>query len=285
MVHPTGEGQQSVVTGEAVVLDMTPAGVATRIVALALDALVQLLLLLLLAVATSLVGTGLDPAATAAVAITGSVLILVGYPTTFETLTRGRSLGKLALGLRVVGTDGSPERFRQALARGLCGFVEIWMLSAVPALVVSLINPAGRRVGDFLAGTIVVQERTAQAPRDPVRMPPQLAEWAQAAELSRVDGQTLALARQYVQRYEELDTQTRHEMGMHVATAVARHVTPPPPANTSPVEFLAAVLAERRRRDEQRLTERPRIGDGNGVSSGGAWPVAGTAGPGQSPHA
>lgn len=263
-MHPTGADQRSVVTGEAVVLDMTPAGVATRMVALALDVLVQLILLLLLGLATALVGADLDPAATAAVSIGGSVLIIVGYPTTFETLTRGRSLGKMALGLRVVGTDGSPERFRQALARGLSASVEIWALSAVPALVVSLVNPDGRRVGDFLAGTIVVQERTARGPREPIRMPQQLAQWAQEAELSRIDAQTLAMARQYVLRYEELTSQTRHEMGMEVATAIARNVTPPPPADTAPVDFLAAVLAERRRRDEERLSGRTRIGEANG---------------------
>ena len=48
-----------------------------------------------------------------------TVLAIVGYPVIFETATRGRTLGKMALGLRVVSDDGGPERFRQALFRAL----------------------------------------------------------------------------------------------------------------------------------------------------------------------
>ena len=59
---------------------------------------------------------------------------IVGYPVVFEMATRGRSLGKMALGLRVVSDDGGPERFRQALFRALSGFIEIWMFAGGPAV-------------------------------------------------------------------------------------------------------------------------------------------------------
>ena len=65
--------------------------------------------------------TQFDTALSAAVLIIFTVLALVGYPIVFETATRGRSLGKMALGLRVVSDDGGPERFRQALFRALAG--------------------------------------------------------------------------------------------------------------------------------------------------------------------
>ena len=83
------------------------------------------------------------------------VLILVGYPVLLETLSRGRSLGKLAVGLRVVRVDGGPIRFRHALTRGLAGFViDFWALGVfgAVAVVVSLCSSDGRRVGDFLGG-------------------------------------------------------------------------------------------------------------------------------------
>ena len=60
------------------------------------------------------------------------MLVFVGYPLVFETATRGRSLGKMAMGLRVVSDDGGPERFRQALFRALASVVEIWMLFGQP---------------------------------------------------------------------------------------------------------------------------------------------------------
>lgn len=76
--------------------------------------------------------TQFDEALSAAVLIIFTVLVIVGYPVAFETATRGRTLGKMAMGLRVVSDDGGPERFRQALFRALAGFVEIWMLTGGP---------------------------------------------------------------------------------------------------------------------------------------------------------
>lgn len=253
MSYPGGgetrdDGTTPLVTGDAVVLDLRPAGFATRAAALAIDVLLQLMLLFAFSTLASWMSIGLDAAATAAVYLGTSVLVLIGYPTAFETISRGRSLGKMALGLRVVGTDGSVERFRQALARGLSSFVEIWMTTGVVALITSMINRDGRRVGDFLAGTMVVEERSRRAPEEVVPMPPQLAGWAAGVELSRLSPETAAAARQYVLRYGELAEHTRHEMGIELANAVAAQISPPPPPGTTPPYFLAAVLAERRRR-------------------------------------
>lgn len=248
-------GTTPLVTGDAVVLDLRAAGFATRTVALVIDVLVQGVLLVLLGLLAAWMGTTMDPAATAAVTLGGMILIFVGYPTAFETISRGRSLGKMALGLRVVGTDGTPERFRQALARALTGFVEIWLTSGVVALITSMLSRDGRRVGDFLAGTMVVEERAGRPRQEVVPMPPYLAGWATGADLSRLSPETAAAARQYVLRYHELAEHTRHEMGVRLADAVMAQISPPPPPGTTPPDFLAAVLAERRRRQEVALRQ------------------------------
>lgn len=110
-----------VITGEAVVIDVPFARFPSRTLALLIDIAIQLVLLFGLggvALAAG-AGGGLDAAAVAAISLAVSVAIIVGYPTLFETLSRGRSLGKLALGLRVVSDDGGPERFRQALMLSL----------------------------------------------------------------------------------------------------------------------------------------------------------------------
>lgn len=256
MVHPgqNAHGAQSqLVTGDAVVLDLRPAGFATRALALALDILVQGVSLLLLILLTTAVADGVDPAATMAAYLGLTVLILVGYPVAFETASRGRSLGKMALGLRVVGADGSPERFRQALVRALVAVVEIWTLSGMIALITSLVDRDGRRIGDFAAGTLVVSERTRRTGTGEIPMPPHLAEWAAAAELSGLAPDTAAMARQYVLRFAELTPEARHEMGVRIADLVASQVGPPPPPGTTPPDYLAAVLAERRRREAERL--------------------------------
>ncbi|QVQ54859.1 RDD family protein [Spiractinospora alimapuensis] len=225
-------------------------------VAIAIDVAVQAILLFcVIVLGAVLTATAVSGASITAILTALQVLVIIGYPTLCETLTRGRSLGKAALGLRVVGTDGSPERFRQALARALTGLVELWMTFGVVALITSLLNPNGRRIGDFLGGTIVVQERAPSRTTGTVPMPDRMVHWAATAELSQIDDKSLAMAQQYVQRYNELVDPARHTMGVQVAMAVARRVTPPPPPNTSPVEFLSAVLAERRRREQTRLTE------------------------------
>lgn len=138
-----------VVTGEAVVLDVRTARLPTRSLALFIDVMAQLgLLLSVFAVATQ-VGDIADDALAQAIGLVVLVLILVGYPVTLETLWRGRSPGKAAFGLRVVSEDGGPERFRQALFRGLTGFVEIWLTFGMVALITSLLSLHGRRLGDI----------------------------------------------------------------------------------------------------------------------------------------
>jgi uncharacterized RDD family membrane protein YckC len=101
------------VTGEAVVLELRLAKLPSRAIAIFLDLFVQVCMLygLMFLVGTATMAN--DGALVAAVALVGTVLVLVGYPVVFETLTRGKSLGKLVFGLRVVQEDGGPVRFRQ----------------------------------------------------------------------------------------------------------------------------------------------------------------------------
>src|SRR5260370_19720861 len=124
-----------------------------------------------------------DAGLSAAVLIIFTVLALVGYPIAFETATRGRSLGKMALGLRVVSDDGSPERFRQALFRALAGVIEIWIFAGGPAVICSLLSPKGKRIRDVFAGTVVISERGPRMTPPPL-MPPQLAGGASPLHLS-----------------------------------------------------------------------------------------------------
>src|SRR5262245_25921445 len=137
------------VTGEAVALDIRVARLASRALALLIDAMVQGVALYLFIFASALVGFGTNEAFVAGLTILVMVLILVGYPTAFETLSRGRSLGKLALGLRVVNDNGGPIRFRQALIRALSGVVEFWTLAGSPALLASLFSSQSKRLGDI----------------------------------------------------------------------------------------------------------------------------------------
>jgi uncharacterized RDD family membrane protein YckC len=282
----TGLGKYvaEVVTGEAVVIDVPCARFPSRAVALAIDLLVQLVLLLLLSGVTvaAAAGGALNPAAVAALGLTVFVLVVVGYPATIETLSRGRSLGKLALGLRVVSDDGGPERFRQALMRALLAVLEIWLTLGFLALVTSLLSASGKRLGDIWAGTFVITERMPQ-PRGPASalptMPPALAGWAAMLQLSGLDDGTAETARQYLSRYYTLTPAARSDFGQRIAAAVAAQVSPAAPPGATPPDYLSAVLAERRAREQARMMGRVTLGDSGPDTA--APPSPGQPGPDQ----
>jgi uncharacterized RDD family membrane protein YckC len=246
----------TVVTGEAVVLDVPCARFPSRLLALLLDMAVQIFLGVAVLVIIGAAGGRLNAASVAAVVVTAAVAIIVGYPAAFETLTRGRSLGKMALGLRVVSDDGGPERFRQALVRAMAAVVEIWMLTGAPALICSLLSERGKRLGDLFAGTFVIQERLPRRVSLPPLLavvPPPLTGWSQALQLSGLNDQTAEQAASYLRRFYELTAAARDELGQRIAAAVAAQVAPPPPPGTPPAAFLSAVLAVRRQREVDRL--------------------------------
>ena len=242
-----------VVTGEGVRLDLRPATFASRAIGGVIDLVVEGVVLAGLLVGSSHLVTGLDGAAAAALTLTLVVLVVVGLPTAVETLTRGRTLGKLALGLRTVRDDGGPIRFRHALIRALVGVVEILLLVGAPALICSLGSPTGKRFGDLVAGTYVVRERGTVTAAPIAQVPPHLVGWVTHADIGRLpDGMALSV-RQLLGRATSLHPTSRQALALQLARSVALHVSPPPPAATHPEDFLAAVLAERRRRDELRL--------------------------------
>jgi len=278
-----------VVTGEAVTLDVPCARFPSRLAALGIDLLIQftLMVILLVIVTASTSAAGLDTAATSALVITVIVLSLIGYPILWETTTRGRSPGKFALGLRVVGDDGGPERFRQALVRGLATIVDFWLVPfiGVPALICSLLSARGKRLGDVFAGTFVIQQRLparrGAAARPPV-MPPELAGWAAGLELSGLTDHTAAMARGYLGRLPELTPAAQAELGSRIAAAVQAQTAPPPPLGTPVPPYLAAVLAERHRRESARLVTGPAVPSSAarlGPGAAGAWAAAGAAWP------
>ena len=136
---------EQVVTGDAVVLDVQIAQLPVR----ALSALIDIAVIFVGYVVGVLLWAStlsqFDPALSGAVLVIFTVLTLIGYPVVFESATRGRTLGKMALGLRVVSDDGGPERFRQALFRALASLVEIWMFFGGPAVICSMVSPKGKR--------------------------------------------------------------------------------------------------------------------------------------------
>ena len=244
-----------ILIGEGVVLDARPASFATRAVGAVIDVVALSVVGIALAVVMATAGQDLDPAASAAAFITLVVLVLVIIPVAVEALTRGRSLGKLVMGLRVVRDDGGPIRVRHAIIRALTGVLELWLTAGAVALIASVVNAQGKRLGDLLAGTYAVRVRGGQRALPPVVMPPELAGWARSADIRRLpDGLALS-ARQFLGRAARLHPGSRTRLGTQLAAEAEAYVAPGPPPGTHPERFLAALLAERRDREYGRAVQ------------------------------
>ncbi len=250
------------VTGEAVVLQVRIARMPTRALACAIDMVLQgiVLTVLIALLAGFLFGSESSEALAIALIFIVVLLVVVGYRVVMETLTRGRTLGKMVLGLKVVRDDGSSIRFRHALVRTLMWFFVDFApwFAASPGIVASLMNKQGKRIGDMVAGTVVIRERHQSMASPPLFVPGHLVQWAQSLELSRLSDELANAARDYLSRYAELLPGAQHALGEALAARVAAVIAPAPPTQIIAPAYLSAVLAERRRRELQRLsTQRP----------------------------
>jgi uncharacterized RDD family membrane protein YckC len=247
-----GVGDDDLVTGEAVALELPAAGIGMRVLSGFVDLVIAMVAINAGMFASVLIAPGADEAITGVITIVLLVLVVIVLPTTVETLTRGHSVGKLATGLRTVRDDAGPIGFRHALTRSLVGFVELIPM-AVPALVSMLVSSKGKRLGDYAAGTYVVRERIHITMPPPPMMPPHLAAWAAGADIARLpDGLAMAV-RQFLMRAPLLSPQSRTILGRQLFEEVLTYLAPAPPAGSHPELVLAAVIADRRRRDWIRL--------------------------------
>ncbi|MGW6912000.1 RDD family protein [Streptomyces sp. NPDC054940] len=270
------------VTGEAVALELRPAKLPSRALAVLVDLAVAVIAYVVVTIGVVAATASLDEAAQTALSIAMFVLLLVGGPIAVETLSHGRSLGKLACGLRVVRDDGGPIRFRHSLVRGLIGVIEILMTLGVVAVIASLVSARGRRLGDVFAGTLVVRERVPLARTGFVPPPPPwLTGRFSGLDLSAVpDGLWLAI-RQYLTRMQQLDPRVGWQMAEQLATDLAARTGTPAPQGVPPAAYLAAVLQERQAREARRaFGHGPGAGGtaAGGRAAGGAGAVVGGVG-------
>lgn len=159
------EDRHVTATPEGVSLETVLAGLGSRIGAFLVDLAIQLAVFVVLLVALGF-AEGRHPSETTRLVIAGAVGLallatLFGYFVVLELATGGRSVGKRALGLRVVRGDGAPLGFWPILIRNVLRLVD-WLPSAyLLASILILATARNQRLGDLAAGTIVVRERTA----------------------------------------------------------------------------------------------------------------------------
>ncbi|EMY34143.1 RDD domain-containing protein [Arthrobacter crystallopoietes BAB-32] len=245
----------NIVTGEAVVLELRPASFGVRALSSMIDCVTNVLLLILaLAFLAETLQLSFDAAAAQALSLTLFVFFLVILPVGVETLTRGKSLGRLIMGLRIVRDDGGSIRFRHALIRGLVGVFELYLLLGSVAFMAALFNDRSKRLGDLLAGTYSMRERVGVIHQQLPHTPPQLMPWVKLADMGRLPESLARRVSQFITQAPKMIPASRERLAVDLATETSQYVSPPPPAGTAPEMFLIAVMAERRERDFVRLS-------------------------------
>lgn len=243
-----------VLTGEAVALDVQPIGLLLRAAGAAIDVVVSIVLV----IAFALLLQGLASAGALGTGelriglIAMIVIVLVAVPAAVETLTRGRSLGKLAVGGRIVRADGGAIGFRHALIRALLGVLEVYMTVGALALVVGMFTPRAQRLGDLVAGTYAERTRTPVLPPDARILPPGMEGWAAIADVARVPDRVGRRLTQFVTGADRMVPGARARAAAELAAEIAPFVAPIP--QVDPETLVRSVVAVRRERELRALS-------------------------------
>ena len=150
---------REVVTPEGVALHLPAAGPVPRAVAWAIDLAIRSGLMLLVGMTLGLLG-----AAGQGLYLVMLFLVFWAYPIMFEALWNGCTPGKKAMSLRVVAADGAPVGWLAAITRNLLRTVDMLPFGYAAGLVSSLVDAHARRLGDLVAGTLVVHDARERHP-------------------------------------------------------------------------------------------------------------------------
>jgi len=217
--------QLKIDTPEQIALELPLAGIGSRFLAMAIDTLIQTALYLITAVIfiiTLPVGSSVLMFLPRLIGPAMAVFILFaiywGYFAIFEILWKGQTPGKRYAGIRVIKESGRPINAFEAIGRNLMRAVDGLPGIYGVGLVCMMCNRQSRRLGDFVAGTVVVHEK----PTEEVRPSWNTATEASAATpgLGQVTADELVLIETYLHRRWELDRLVRLNTAIQIADRI-----------------------------------------------------------------
>jgi uncharacterized membrane protein SpoIIM required for sporulation/uncharacterized RDD family membrane protein YckC len=253
-------------TPEHVVLEFELAGLGSRAAATVVDLAIIATLYLLIAIflgITRVAGAVLSGWITA-LAIALGFLLTWGYFAVFEALNAGQTPGKRHLGIRVVMDTGHPLTFPGALIRNLIRLVDLQPgISSLVGIACALFHPHNKRLGDLVAGTIVVRDRaddlvlTGRGLRDRHETDQ---ETVDAGEPKLTD-EEYRLLEQLVNRLDSLESARRDQLVTVLATRFAPRF---PARDPRPDMFLVDLYTSERRIRQSRFATRRASDAGRG---------------------
>jgi uncharacterized RDD family membrane protein YckC len=199
-----------------------------------------------------------DTASAIAIAIVGLIFFFVvwGYYVLFETIWHGQSPGKRWTGLRVIQEGGYPIGFSQAAIRNIVRLADFLPFLYIIGAIVMLVDSRSRRLGDLVAGTIVVKEQQEVSLASLGHDQPPPAPWpveatgrsfpgtvprdippAQFPNIARISSAEYSLLREFLQRRPTLDQAARDSLALQLAQGFARRLDYTPTGDV-PEQFL-----------------------------------------------
>ncbi|MBS1837675.1 MAG: RDD family protein [Actinobacteria bacterium] len=242
------------VTPEAVLLELPTAGVATRAFARLIDLLAQAFIGIVAFIVVSLLPIGISPELLVLVVV---VVDLLGVPFVMETSSRGRSVGKAMVGLRVVGADGSPVSTRQSAVRAVVGLVDFYMSLGFLAVVTSMFSPTTQRTGDMAAGTSVIRSGSRTSLDVPIAFHPPRGyeQYVASLDVGTLDDEDFSSIRAFLLRVDQLDAAARSGLAAGLAAGVCERLHHRPPAPIDPELLLVCVASAFQQRDGNLLAD------------------------------
>lgn len=251
-MYPNNE--LTIQTPEQITMELAPAGIGSRFLALALDTVIQGMLYtaIFLSAMFVLPGTriaGLSSTWVGAVGLFLLFCIYWGYFAAFETLWHGQTPGKRVAGIRVVKDTGRPISAIEGIGRNLMRVID-GLFFYLPGLISVVLSRQNKRLGDYVAGTIVVHD-TKTSEVKPDWSFAQSAESTFHLELSKISEQDLILIETFLHRRFDLDRMVRFNTAVQLAEMIRRKTGTAKAENQSDEEFLETTAQHVR--DQARL--------------------------------
>lgn len=234
-VRPQLDATLDVETPEQVIVSYTLAGIGTRGAAALIDVVIMVILNGTLWYAAASVPRLAPKLAdftgsswVVAVAIIGQFLILWGYFVAFEAIWDGQTPGKRLLGLRVVRNGGGGVGVGASAARNIIRFVDFLPFGYFVGMISIIANGRNQRLGDLVAGTIVVRERLLRHQRPTATA--SAIEDDGSAPIATLDDERFALLDRFVRREPTLDDASRTRIAVALVARIGAEVRADPVA-------------------------------------------------------
>ena len=232
-------------TPEQTALEFAIAGVGSRFLALAFDMLIQLLILGGMFLIGGVFHGAFGSNWAVALLILALFIVFFGYFAIFEAVWNGQTPGKRITHIRVIKDSGRPITPAESFGRNLMRIVDSSPAFLYAIGIVSvLLSKQNKRLGDFVAGTIVIHERELQDIR-PLWQPSAIAA-ATKYGAANLTPEEFAVVEVFLNRRSSLDAGVRFRMAEQIATRIKPKLTAAPENFPSSEPLLEAVAAERR---------------------------------------